>query len=187
MADVFKGRFTRVEADEMLTPDRLQQLEEKAEKAKLDNERKASLENAQIEAARNAEVIKDTDGSSQLEKSHKIDVDKKIDTSIMTDKSNTISPIEPFHLENLLLRINNDKTSNSPQFSGSVSPLSSISTDIFESSRTPRQVARKPLPDISDPDALEIEDSEQAFEDLNFPSPPAILHLDFYEVDQTQD
>ncbi|KAB8304336.1 hypothetical protein EYC80_003746 [Monilinia laxa] len=172
MADVFKGRFTRVEADEMLTPDRLQQLEEKAEKAKLDNERKASLENAQIEAARNAEAIKDTHGISQLEKSYKIDVDKKIDANIITDKSNTISPTEPFHSENLLPRINNDKTSNSSQVSGSVSPLSSISTDISESSKTPRQIARKPLPDISDPDYVEIEDSEQAFEDLNFPSPP---------------
>ncbi|KAI9648117.1 hypothetical protein NHQ30_002747 [Ciborinia camelliae] len=165
MADVFKGKFTRLEADEMLTPDRLQQLEEKAEKAKLDNERKASLENAQVEAARNAEIVKDADVISSMEKSHKTDGDKKLDTNIISpDSSNTISPTEPFHLENLLPRINNDKNSNSP--------LPSTFVDTAESLGRDQQIASKPLPDVPNPEYAEIDAIEQAFEDLHFPSPP---------------
>ncbi|APA09567.1 hypothetical protein SS1G_06290 [Sclerotinia sclerotiorum 1980 UF-70] len=177
MADVFKGKFTRLEADEMLTPDRLQQLEEKAEKAKLENERKASLENAQIEAARIVETVKDVDGISSMENSHKRDGIKTLDTNItssLSDNSNKISPTEPFHLENLLPRINNGKTSNSPQTTNSSSPRPSTSTDTSESSEKEPKAARKPLPDLPDSDYDEIDalEIEQAFEDLHFPSPP---------------
>ncbi|KAF7863780.1 hypothetical protein EAF04_006745 [Stromatinia cepivora] len=173
MADVFKGKFTRLEADEMLTPDRLQQLEEKAEKAKLENERKASLENAQIEAARNAESVKDADGITSMEKSHKRDGDKTLETNIISsDNSNIGSPTEPFHLENLLPRINNEKKSNSPQVVSSSSPRPSTSADTSEPSAKDQQAARKPLPDLPNPDYAEIDAIEQAFEDLHFPSPP---------------
>ncbi|KAJ8066161.1 hypothetical protein OCU04_005251 [Sclerotinia nivalis] len=176
MADVFKGKFTRLEADEMLTPDRLQQLEEKVEKAKLENERKASLENAQIEAARNVEAVKDVDGVTSMEKSHKRDGDKMLDTNIISssDNSNKVSPTEPFHFESLLPRINNDKTSSSPQITSSSSPRPSTSTDPSESSEKDQKAARKPLPDLLDPDYDEIDaiEIEQAFEDFHFPSPP---------------
>ncbi|KAF5871920.1 uncharacterized protein Bfra_008946 [Botrytis fragariae] len=175
MADVFKGKFTRLEADEMLTPDRLQQLEEKAEKAKLDNERKASLENAQTEAARNTDTVKDADGIASAGHARKIDADKKLDTNITSsDSPNSVSPTEPFHLEHLLPRINNDKdkTSNSTQSLGSSSPLPFTSADVSEYSENDHQRGRKALSDVSNPDYAEIDAIEQAFEDLNFPSPP---------------
>ncbi|TGO86691.1 hypothetical protein BPOR_0284g00100 [Botrytis porri] len=175
MADVFKGKFTRLEADEMLTPDRLQQLEEKAEKAKLDNERKASLENAQNEAARNTDTAKDADGIASVGHSRKMDADKKLDTNIISsDIPYIVSPTEPFHLEHLLPRINNDKdkTSNSTQIVGSSSPPPFTSTDISESLENDHQRGRKALSDIPNPDYAEIDAIEQAFEDLNFPSPP---------------
>ncbi|TGO34653.1 hypothetical protein BHYA_0187g00010 [Botrytis hyacinthi] len=175
MADVFKGKFTRLEADEMLTPDRLQQLEEKAEKAKLDNERKASLESAQNEAARNADTVKDADGITSAGHSRKMDADKKLDTSIVSsDSPNNVSPTEPFHLEHLLPRINNDKdkTSNSTQILGFSSPLPFTSADVSESLGNDHQRGRKAFSDVSNPDYAEIDAIEQAFEDLNFPSPP---------------
>lgn len=175
MADVFKGKFTRLEADEMLTPDRLQQLEEKAEKAKLDNERKASLENAQNEAARNTDTVKDADGITSAGHSRKMDADKKLDTIIISsDSPNNASPTEPFHLEHLLPRINNDKdkTSNSTQILGSFSALPFTSADVSESLENDHQRGRKALSDVSTPDYTEIDAIEQAFEDLNFPSPP---------------
>lgn len=161
MADVFKGKFTRLEADEMLTPDRLQQLEEKA---KLDNERKVSLENAQIEAARNVEAVKDVDG---LEKSQKVDGERKLDTNIgSSDNPNNTSPTEPFHLENLLPHINHDKSSTLP--------LASLINDNTESPSTGKyqQTSRKTSLDAPNPDYAEIDAIEQAFQDLNFPSPP---------------
>ncbi|KAF7960690.1 hypothetical protein EAE96_000364 [Botrytis aclada] len=172
MADVFKGKFTRLEADEMLTPDRLQQLEEKAEKAKLDNERKASLENAQNEAARNADTVKDAE--EMMGHSQKMDMDKKLDTNIVSsDSPSNVSPTEPFHLEHLLPRINNDKDklSNSTQIRGS-SPLPFTSLDVSDSSENDQQRGRKASSNIPNPDYAEIDAIEQAFEDLNFPSPP---------------
>ncbi|KAM0152892.1 hypothetical protein ACHAQE_001187 [Botrytis cinerea] len=175
MADVFKGKFTRLEADEMLTPDRLQQLEEKAEKAKLDNERKASLENAQSEAARNVDTVKDADAITSVGHSRTMDADKKLDTNIVSsDNPETVSPTEPFHLEHLLPRINNDKdkTPTSAQILGPSSPLPFTSADVSESSETDQRRGRKALSDVSNPDYAEIDAIEQAFEDLNFPSPP---------------
>ncbi|KAK6612603.1 hypothetical protein H4I96_01816 [Botrytis cinerea] len=175
MADVFKGKFTRLEADEMLTPDRLQQLEEKAEKAKLDNERKASLENAQSEAARNADTVKDADAITSVGHSRTMDADKKLDTNIVSsDNPESVSPTEPFHLEHLLPRINNDKdkTPTSAQILGPSSPLPFTSADVSESSENDQRRGRKALSDVSNPDYAEIDAIEQAFEDLNFPSPP---------------
>ncbi|ESZ96980.1 hypothetical protein SBOR_2662 [Sclerotinia borealis F-4128] len=172
MADVFKGKFTRLEADEMLTPDRLQQLEEKAEKARLDNERKASLETAQNEASRSAE---DVNGIGLMEKSHRIDGDKKFETNVIIspESSDGMSPTEPFHLEDLLPRINNDKVSNSSHIHGSAaSSLPYTPVDTAESSEKDQRMTKKPLHEIPNPDYAEIDAIEQAFEDLNFPSPP---------------
>ncbi|QSZ37449.1 hypothetical protein DSL72_008545 [Monilinia vaccinii-corymbosi] len=169
VADVFKGRFARVEADEMLTPDRLQQLEEKAERAKLDNRRKASWENAQGEAARHAEAVKDVvDGINPMETSHKVDGDQKPDANIRSDDSNVIFPTEPIHLEHLLPRIKHDQTFNAPPHIAS----SAISTDPSESSERDQGLARKGLLEGPNPEYSEIDAIEQAFEDLNFPSPP---------------
>ncbi|PQE22706.1 hypothetical protein CJF31_00001664 [Rutstroemia sp. NJR-2017a BVV2] len=160
MADVFSGKmFSKIEVDEMLTPDRRQQLEEKAKK--LDSERKASIGSALSEAARNSESSRAADGASPVDKSHELDGNQIFE-------ADTTSPTEPFHLENLLPQIDISNDERTPTSAEPVSALSAPS----DSMENIQQSSRKPLPDLPDSDDLEVSAIEQAFEDLNFPSPP---------------
>ncbi|KAM3067592.1 hypothetical protein ACMFMF_009591 [Clarireedia jacksonii] len=160
MADVFSGKmFSKIEVDEMLTPDRRQQLEEKAKR--LDNERKASIGSVLSDAARSSEGSRDADGSSSVDKSHELDGNQIFE-------ADTISPTEPFHLENLLPRVDTPDDARTPTSAEPVSALS-VPSDSLENIR---QSSQKPLPNLPDSEDLEASAIEQAFEDLNFPSPP---------------
>lgn len=158
MADVFTGKmFSKLEVDEMLTPDRRQQLEEKA---KLENERKASIETAQ-----SAEAAKDVEEISPIERSH--ERSHELDGNQIFEVEST-SPSEPFHLENLLPRFNN----SDPSQKSNSADLDTAVSGAFEIPEKSQQTARKPLPDLPGLNDLDIDAIEQAFEDLNFPSPP---------------
>lgn len=147
MVDVFSGRRFRMEADEMLTPTRIQKLKDQLQIAAAKNERRISKESTR------SNISSQTDGDEDVE---------------------SLSPTEPFHLEELSERIDAVNRAGTPPSilttNLNISPIDT--TD--ETTPTAQKVNMKeidiafPFPPTPQPQP------DMIFESFAFPAPPPI-------------